>query len=128
MERNIKEQNHYIQILSRAEEQYKQIIGEKENQQQCIEQLNQGILAQNEYVNSLEENIKKQQEYIEYCEQQKKEVLIKKDKLEQENNINTQKIAEQKKLIDRQQEHLREQAFFINKVKRSLLGKMFFGA
>lgn len=128
LERNIKEQNHYIQILSRAEEQYKQIIGEKENQQQCIEQLNQGILAQNEYVNSLEENIKKQQEYIEYCEQQKKEALIKKDKLEQENNINIQKIAEQKKLIDRQQEHLREQAFFINKVKRSLLGKMFFGA
>ncbi len=142
LEKNIREQNRYIQVLSGTDEYNKRLVEEREQQQKCIQELNRGIEAQNEYVNSLEGNIKEQncyiqsllydknqqQEYIEYCEQQRKELLVEKDELEQENNVNIQKVSELKKLIDRQQEHLREQAVFINKVKGSLLGKMFFRA
>lgn len=96
------------------------------NQTDYIQALEKGTQEQHKYIENLEKDLKEQQRYIQYCETRNSESNMKLDKLEYENKITMEKLQSQKSLIEQQQKHLLEQACYINKVKGSLIGKMFF--
>lgn len=126
--------------LRGVDEYNRNLLQEMQKQQISLEELSKGIAAQNTYISNLESgikdqtnyienlerNLKEQQKYIQYCEDRNSESSMKLEKLEYENKITTEKLQSKNDLIDQQQKHLLEQARYINKVKGSLVGRLFF--
>ena len=116
LEENIKKQQEYIDV--QADNQKKQ--------QEYIHHLESEKVNFLETLRKTEKDLQDQQTYIEFKERQTKDMEEKYRELNEEWFAEKNKVADLKKLVAKQQEKLLEQAKYINGVKSSLFGKLFF--
>lgn len=116
LEENIKKQQEYIDV--QADNQKKQ--------QDYIHHLESEKVNFLETLRKTEKDLQDQQNYIEFKERQTKDMEEKYRELDEKWFAEKNKVADLKKLVAKQQEKLLEQAKYINGVKSSLFGKLFF--
>lgn len=130
LEENIKKQQEYIDVQGanqKKQQEYIDVQGvNQKKQQEYIHHLESEKVNFLETLRKTEKDLQEQQTYIEFKERQTKDMEEKYRELNEEWFAEKNKVADLKKLVAKQQEKLLEQAKYINNVRSSMLGKLFF--